>query len=116
MYYELSKREKKIARACIDKGLEAEFREGLEKSSSIISEWREAKFSNHKEAYHQLYKVIDQKDHAISKRYDGLSGSRWLETVAAIFFDGYISEADIQEFSDETKAVINNLIRAWRSG
>jgi hypothetical protein len=67
MYHELSKREKKIARACIDKGLEAEFREGLEKSNCVIADWKEGKFSNHKEAYHQLYKVIEQKDHAISR-------------------------------------------------
>ena len=80
MYHELSKREKKIARACIDKGLEAEFREGLEKSASIVADWRDGKFSNHKEAYHQLYNAIDEKVHAISKRYDGLGGSRWLIT------------------------------------
>jgi hypothetical protein len=115
MYYELSKREKKIARACIDKGLEAEFREALEKSTSIIADWKEGKYSNHQEAYHKLYKTIDQKDQTISRRYDGLSGSRWLVTVAAIFFDGYISETDIQEFSDETKTIINNLNLEWRT-
>ena len=38
MYYILSKREKKIARACIDKGLDAEFREGLEKFEAIIAD------------------------------------------------------------------------------
>jgi len=115
MYYELSKREKKIARACIDKGIEAEFREGLEKFSSIIEEWKEGKYSSHKEAYHALFKAVDQKDHSIGRRYDGLSGSRWLITVAAILFDGYISEADIQEFSDETKSLINNLISGWKT-
>lgn len=31
MYNELSKKEKKIARECIDKGLEAVFKKGLEK-------------------------------------------------------------------------------------
>jgi hypothetical protein len=41
MYRELSKREKKIARACIDKGLDTAFREGLEKSSAVISDWRQ---------------------------------------------------------------------------
>ncbi len=115
MYHELSKREKKIARACIDKGLEAEFREVLEKARSIISDWTEGKFSNHKEGYHKLYKAIDEKDHAISKRYDGVTGSRWLVTVAVILFDGYISDADIQEFSDETKAIIYDLIRTWKT-
>ena len=115
MYYELSKREKKIARACIDKGLEAEFHEGLEKFETILRQWRENKFATQKEAYHQLYAAVDKKDHAISKRYDDLTGSRWLITVAAILHDGYISENDIKDFSNETKAVINDLVNHWKS-
>jgi hypothetical protein len=104
--HQLSKREKKIARYCIDKGLEAEFREGLEKSEAIIQDWRVGKFETNKAAYHALYKAISTKDTAISRRYDGLTGSRWLLTVAAIFNDGFIGENDIQDFSDEAKAVI----------
>ena len=46
--HQLSKREKKIARYCIDKGLEAEFREGLEKSEAIIQDWRVGKFETNK--------------------------------------------------------------------
>jgi len=106
--YELSKREKKIARYCIDKGLDAEFREGLEKSEAVIQDWRAGKFESNKDAYHALYNAVDAKDNAISRRYDGLSGSRWLLTVAAIFRDGYISEEDIKDFSDHAKAVILN--------
>lgn len=45
MYYELSKKEKKIARACIDKGLEAEFQKGMEKFETIIHDWRNGKFT-----------------------------------------------------------------------
>jgi len=55
MYYDLSKREKKIARACIDKGLEAEFKEGLENFHVIIQDWQAGKFASNKEAYHQLF-------------------------------------------------------------
>jgi predicted DNA-binding ArsR family transcriptional regulator len=111
MYYELSKREKKIARACIDKGLDAEFREGLEKIEAIISGWRNGEFAGNKEAYHEMYRGLDKKNRAIAKRYDGLSGSRWLVTVADILRDGYISEEDIKDFSEETKA----LIKRWTS-
>ncbi|HMG90193.1 MAG TPA: hypothetical protein VK589_09035 [Chryseolinea sp.] len=107
MYYELSKPEKKIARACIDKALEAEFYEGLEKFETILHDWRQGKFASNKEAYHQLFTAVDEKDSAISKRYDGLTGSRWLQTVAAVFHDGYISENDIKDLSIDTKAVIN---------
>ena len=106
MYYELSKREKKIARACIDKGLEAEFREGLENFEAVIRDWRNEKYNNNKEAYQQLYIAVDKKDNAISKRYDGLTGSNWLKTVAAILHDGYITDDEIKDFSEETQTVI----------
>jgi hypothetical protein len=106
MYFELSKREKKIAKACIDKGLEAEFNEGLENFDAIIQDWRAGKFASNKEAYHQLFKAVDKKDNAISRRYDRLSGSRWLMTVIELLREGRLSEDDIKDFSDETKAVI----------
>ena len=113
---QLSKRDKKIARACIDKGLEAEFKEGLENFDAIIRDWREEKFTSNKEAYHELYKAISQKDKAISRRYDGLSGSHWFITVAAILHDGYISEDDAKDFSDETRLALNNLLQSWKNG
>ena len=74
MFHELSKREKKIARTCIDKGLEAEFKEGLEKFQTIMQDWQAGKFASNKEAYHQLFKAVDEKDNAISRRYDGQQG------------------------------------------
>ena len=58
MYYELSKPEKKIARACIDKALEAEFHDGLDKFEAILHYCRQSKFASNKEAYHQLFKSI----------------------------------------------------------
>jgi hypothetical protein len=103
MYYELSKPEKKIARACIDKALKAEFYEGLEKFEAILNDWRQGKFASTKEAYHQFYSAVDKKDNAISKRYDNLTGSRWLIN------EGYIAENDIKDHSNETKAVIDTL-------
>jgi hypothetical protein len=109
MYYELTKKEKKVARDCIDKGIEAAFREGLEKSEVVISDWRQGKFSSNKEAYHKLYKTLTDKDDAIGRRYDGLTGSRWLITVAQLFFEKVITEDDIKDFSDETK----DIIRSW---
>lgn len=71
---------------------------------------------SHKEAYHQLYKAVDKKDDAISKRYDRLGGYRYLETVAAILRDGYISKDDIKDFSEETKAAIETWIQFLEPG
>ena len=112
---QLSKREKKIAKACIDKGLEAEFREGMENFDVIIRDWREGKFTSNREAYHQLYKAIHTKNKAISGRYDGLSGSHRFMAVAAILNDGYITEDDVKDFSEETKSALNNLLQFWKN-
>lgn len=106
MYYELSKADKKIARLCIEKGIDAEFREGLEKCEAVVGDWRAGKFSGNKEAYHKLFQALREKDRAIARRYDGLSGSRWLGTVAAILRDGFISEEDVAGFSDEARITI----------
>lgn len=76
MHHQLTNAEKKIARAAIDKGLEAEFREGMENFEAIIKAWREGKFADNKEAYREIFKADEQKDNAIGRRYDGLSGSR----------------------------------------
>jgi len=110
MYYELSKREKKIARAAIDKGTYTAFKLALEEAESIIKAWREGKCDN-REAYHKLFKAIDKHDGKIARRYDDVTGSKYLMTVAAILMDGHITQADISEFSDETKEVI----KRWTS-
>ncbi|MCW3091080.1 MAG: hypothetical protein JWP81_2149 [Ferruginibacter sp.] len=106
MYHDLSKGEKKIARAAIDKGLETEFKLGMEKFETILKDWRAGKFESNKDAYHKLFKAISDKDKAIGRRYDGLTGGRYLITVAGIYKDGYISEEDIEGFSEHTKAII----------
>lgn len=108
MLYELTKSEKKVARAAIDKGLDAEFKEGLENFETIIQDWREGKFATNKEAYHKIFKAVDDKDSAISRRYDGLTGGRYLLTVSNIFIDRYIDEKDLEGFRPEIKEMIKN--------
>lgn len=70
-----------------------------------MQDWHAEKL-NTRDAYMKLFKVIEQHDAAIARRYNGLTGSRYLITVAQLFFDKVIIEDDIKEFSDETKAVI----------
>ena len=111
MYYQLTKPDKKIAKACIDKGVDAEFREGLETSENILRDWRAGKFAGNKEAYHELFQAVHKKDKAISRRYDGLGGSRWLQAVAEIFGDGYIAKEDIAGFSDGARIAIEQWTR-----
>lgn len=51
--YELSKREKKIAREAIEKGVQAEFKAGLEKAKKVIAEWEKGDHDN-RAAYQKL--------------------------------------------------------------
>lgn len=51
----------------------------------------------------------------MARRYDGLTGSNYLITVAAILRDGYISEDDIKDFSEEARLEISKLILFWKN-
>src|SRR5215208_5966154 len=86
------KKKKRLPGPVLTKVLRRNFRKEWKSLKQSIHDWRNGKFASHKEAYHQLYKAVDKKDDAISKRYDRLGGSRYLETVAAILHDGYVSE------------------------
>ena len=102
---ELSKGEKKLARQCIDKGVQAEFKAALERVKKIVDEWDNAA-PDHRETYYKLFKAVNEQDKRIARRYDGMRGSRYLLTVADIYADGQITEEDIAGFSEETKAVL----------
>lgn len=110
---ELSKKEKKIAREIIDKGINAEFKDALTEAKAVITEWELGKLNN-RDGYHKLFKAIMDQDKWISKRYDGLKGSRYLVTVALILYNGQITEEDIKDFSDEAKATIQQWVSGWR--
>ena len=110
MYHELSKREKKLARILIDKGVDTEFRIAMEQADKILSEWNEGSLDN-RTAYQKLFKKIHEQDKRIANRYDDLRGSRYLLTVASIYADGQITEEDIKDFSEESRAVLNNWLR-----
>jgi hypothetical protein len=47
---QLSKKDKKVAREVIEKGLQREFEKGLSVSNSIIGEWK-GKVINNRDAY-----------------------------------------------------------------
>ena len=106
MYYELNKREKKIARQLIDKGLDVAYANALAAAGAIIENWRNLKPAN-RDTYLALYKEIDKHNEAIALRYNSLGGSKYLGVVVELFTEKMITQNDIDDFSDETKQVIN---------
>lgn len=100
MYYDLTKSQKKIARRIMDKGLDNDYRRGLEKFSKIIEQWKGGNLNN-KEAYMKLYSSVDRTDHTIGRRYNNKGGSRWVEVMVDQLVAGVISEEDIAEFDEK---------------
>ena len=102
---ELSKKDKKTAREIIELGLQKEFAKGLFDADSILTEWKNKAIDN-REAYHSLYKQITGFDKHIARRYDNMTGSKYLFVIAAQLVDGIISENDLDEFSPEVKQAV----------
>ena len=108
--HELTKRERKLARELISASVEKEFETGLKEADAILQKWK----GNEKpgrEAFHELRNHLNDFRKYLARRYDDLRGSTYLLVISAIFKDGYITEEDIKDFSEETKEVI----RRWSS-
>ncbi len=70
---ELSKREKKIARMLVDKGVEAEFGAAVKQVDEIIAEWKNSNLDN-RMAYKTILKKMKDHDKHIANRHDSLRG------------------------------------------
>jgi uncharacterized FlaG/YvyC family protein len=103
--HQLSKKEKKIAREIIEKGLQTEYKKGIMQLQEIIDQWNPV-LPDHRETYRKLYKTLTDFDKHISFRYDYMSGSKYLVTIAGQLADKVISINDLKEFSDETRDLV----------
>ena len=102
---ELSKQEKKVAREIIETGLQKEFAKGLFDADTILNQWKN-KSTDNRDAYHLLFKKITDFDKHIARRYDGMTGSKYLFVIAAQFRDGIISESDLEKCSERVKQAV----------
>ncbi len=102
---ELSKKDKKTAREIIESGLQKELAKELFDVDTILTGWK-TKSKNDRDAYHSLYKHIIDFDKHIARRYDGMTGSKYLFIIAAQLRDGVISENDLSDLSNEVRQAI----------
>jgi len=105
MTFYLSKKDRKVAAILIEKALQREFVKSLFEADSILHAWKE-KEKDAKEAYHALYKHIEDFEEHISHRYDDRRSSKYLFIIAALLYDKIISEEEIKDFSEEASARI----------
>lgn len=106
----LSKREKKVARDIIEKGLQIEYAKCLYDADTVLQNWKD-KGTDNSESYHLLYKTVKNNDKHIARRYDGMTGSSYIYIIAAQLADGIISIDDLKEFREETQNSIIILSR-----
>ncbi|MFU8845059.1 MAG: hypothetical protein ACNA7V_14750 [Bacteroidales bacterium] len=73
----LTKSKKRIARQIIEKGLQKEFENGIRKLDHIISKWKSNSLTP-RDAWMELYDALNSHDKHITKRYDDMTGSKYL--------------------------------------
>ena len=105
---ELSKKDKKVAREVIDKGLQREFENGLGKTEELLQIWRKG-LKNNNETYHAVYKHIRGFDKHIALRYDNITGSRYLLTITGQLLDGVLHNEDLVDFSEEVQLYLKQV-------
>jgi len=112
--YEPTKKEKRICRELMDQAIEKEFETGLKESEEIMLEWKNNSLSG-RLAFHKLRDHLNDFRKHLAYRYDDLRGSDYLRVVAASHADGYLSDDDIKEFSDEAKGEILRWQAFWKN-
>jgi len=106
---DLTRSQKKIARAVIDKGLSKHYERALAEAEQVCTKWREGGFTNNREAYISLFQCVDSNDKNITWLYDGLSPTRWVQLMSQQLAEGVIIVDDLVEFDEEVRSTIIQL-------
>jgi hypothetical protein len=107
---ELTKREKKIARELMEKGLREEFKRGMLSFDAILQQWK-SEDSDIKESYYKIFSAVKDFDKQIARRYDGIRGSDYDLVIVGQLMDELYDISEIDEFSPETKNAILGMIK-----
>lgn len=105
---ELLKADKKVAREVIEKALQKDLAESLEKTDVLIQKWKN-EILNNKETYYALFDHVNMFDKYIARRYDNQRGSTYLTTIIGLFMDKIIDERDLVDFSIDVQEYIKKL-------
>jgi hypothetical protein len=106
----LSKKEKKVAREIIEKGLQIEYAKALSDADTVLQNWKD-KGADNRDSYHSLFRTVKDNDKHIARRYDGMTGSSYVYIIAAQLADGIITVDDLKEFREETQEGIKQLCK-----
>ena len=127
---ELSKPDKRLCRELIDTGLERECKAFVEKIQRIANApippeqlnepYREENGQGIERVWHkrfiQLFKATDEFNHHVTRHYDPLTGSRYLDCVLGLYLDQWLTDDEIARLTDEPRHHINKVITLCSRG
>ena len=102
---ELTKSQKRIARQIIETGLQREFEAGIKKLDNILTEWKRNELDN-RAVYLELYGSLTNHDKHIARRYDRMTGSKYLDIIAAQLADKVIAVEELNDFPEDIRQKI----------
>lgn len=117
---ELSKKDKRLCREFIHKGLELEceqFVKELQKEAAkpiplaeLNAPYREENGWSVEGPWHkryiQLYKLMYKFDRHIADRYDHATGGHYFDIIVGLYFDGLLTDDDIARLDETTQQEI----------
>lgn len=107
---DLNKKDKKVARELIAKGMHKEFDLEMEKFDAILRGWR-TEGINAQEHYHKLYAAVIDFNKHIARRYDYLPSSTYISTVGAQVVEKLIDRNELDSLSPEAREEAMYIVR-----
>jgi hypothetical protein len=119
---ELSKADKRLCRELINTGLERECRRFVEQIQLIANKpippeqlnepYREENGQSIERVWHKrfikLFRATNEFNRHVALRYDHATGSHYLDCVAGLFLDKWLTDDEIARFSDEPRVYITS--------
>ena len=117
---ELTKSDKRLCRELIHVGLERECRKFVEDMQKMASEpiplaelnalyqeenGRAVEGPWHKQ-YIKIFKKLHKFDKHVAMRYDGMTGSHYLDAVLALYCDDLVTNDEISRFSEKVEGFL----------
>lgn len=99
---ELTKSQKKKVRELIDIGLKRDYTDAIKRVKRLCDSFVEGK-SDPREYYMKLYSTVKNKDKDIARRYNDLTGSKYLLRLSMLLIDNVLTHDDIRGLDDELK-------------
>lgn len=106
---ELSKGDKKHARALMALCVEKEFEIGLTKFDKILQDWKNKKVAS-RESYYAIFTKVKDFDKHIAYRYDDIRNSTLLFNIVDLYTEKLISDEDLGKFQESTILTINRIL------